>query len=73
MLETIVVLSVLLALSLAGLIVRQVQVARYRREIARLRDVARRKGKALSVAAKAMVEEILAESRPAVKSRWKRS
>ena len=48
MLETIVVLSVLLAVSLAGLIVRQVQVARYRREISRLRDVARRQGKGLT-------------------------
>ena len=47
-LETIVVLSILLALSLAGLIVRQVQVVRYRREVGRLRDVARRQGKGLT-------------------------
>ncbi len=48
MLSTIVVLSVLLALSLAGLIVRQVQVVRSRREVNRLREVLRRQGRGLS-------------------------
>ena len=48
MLETIVALSVLLALSLAGLIVRQVQVVRYRREVERLRVVLRRQGRGLT-------------------------
>jgi class 3 adenylate cyclase len=47
-LSTIVVLSVLLALSLAGLIVRQVQIVRSRREVQRLRDVLRRQGRNLS-------------------------
>ena len=48
MLSTTVVLSVLLALSLAGLIVRQVQIVRSRREVQRLRDVLRRQGRNLS-------------------------
>ena len=48
MLSTTVVLSVLLALSMAGLIVRQVQVVRSRREVKRLREVLRRQGRGLT-------------------------
>lgn len=48
MLETIIVLSVLLALSLAGLIVWQVRLVRSRREVVRLREVLRRQGKGLT-------------------------
>ncbi len=47
-LTTIIVLAVLLALALAGLIVRQVQIVRSRREVQRLRDVLRRQGKYLT-------------------------
>jgi class 3 adenylate cyclase len=45
---TITVLAVLLALSLAGLIVRQVQLVRSRREVDRLRGVLRRQGRGLT-------------------------
>ena len=48
MLLTIIVLAVLLALSLAGLIVRQVQVVRARREVERLRTMLRRQGRGLT-------------------------
>ncbi len=47
-LATTIVLAVLLALALAGLIVRQVQLVRSRREVERLRDVLRRQGRGLS-------------------------
>jgi class 3 adenylate cyclase len=45
---TITVLAVLLTLSLAALIVRQVQIVRARREIDRLRGVLRRQGRGLT-------------------------
>lgn len=48
MLLTIIVLGVLLALSLAALIVRQVQLVRSRREADRLREVLRRQGRGLT-------------------------
>ena len=48
MLATIIVLAGLLALSLAGLIVRQVQLVRSRREVGRLREVLQRQGRGLT-------------------------
>ncbi|MGI9084785.1 MAG: adenylate/guanylate cyclase domain-containing protein [Aeromicrobium sp.] len=48
MLESIIGLSVLLTLSLAGLIVWHVRLIRSRREVARLREVLRRQGRGLT-------------------------
>lgn len=48
MIEAVIILSVLLALMLAGLIVWHVRLVRSRREVERLREVLRRQGKGLT-------------------------